>query len=52
MNEKISEEKLDEILDTMLKKIEEILYLDEKLNNKDIVRELLKILEKEYGMEL
>jgi septal ring factor EnvC (AmiA/AmiB activator) len=36
----------------MLQKIEEILYLDEKMNNSDVVRELIKILEKEYGMEL
>jgi hypothetical protein len=52
MSNKISKVELDDIIELMLQKIEEILYLDEKMNNSDVVRELIKILEKEYGMEL
>jgi hypothetical protein len=52
MSDKNNKINLNEIIDLMLQKIEEILYLDEKLNSSDVVRELIKILEKEYGMEL
>jgi hypothetical protein len=52
MSDKIKKVDLNNIIELMLQKIEEILYLDEKLNNSDVVRELIKILEKEYGMEL
>jgi hypothetical protein len=52
MSDKNNKINLNEIIELMLQKIEEILYLDEKLNSSDVVRELIKILEKEYGMEL
>ena len=52
MSIKISKVEFDVLIEWMLQKIEEILYLDEKMSNSDVVRELIKILEKEYGMEL